>query len=195
MSPDDARQALVEVQRYDGCQLGVFPMDWNAYSTQYPRNRLPNFLNEMVRPSAPGVFDKAPARWLDRLQETPLKGRRNLLTSLLQAELQQILGRRQLLDLQQPLREVGLDSLFALELCNRLGAHLGLNLSPTLLFDYPTIAALADHLLQVSTLQPQAIALKVPAVASELVTEAATLDELTALLSAELATTKQRGKL
>jgi acyl carrier protein len=45
------------------------------------------------------------------------------------------------------LGELGVDSLMNLELRNRLEAGLGLALSPTLLFTYPAIPALADHLL------------------------------------------------
>jgi hypothetical protein len=44
------------------------------------------------------------------------------------------------------LNELGLDSLLALELRNRLGAALGEKQPATLLFNYPSIAALRDHL-------------------------------------------------
>jgi len=46
----------------------------------------------------------------------------------------------------KPLRSLGLDSLMALELRNRLERALHLKLSATLVWNYPTISALAGHL-------------------------------------------------
>ncbi|ORA01978.1 hypothetical protein BST12_29980, partial [Mycobacterium angelicum] len=49
------------------------------------------------------------------------------------------------------------DSLTALELRNALAQHTGLTLSPALIFDHPTLGALAHHLLtQLTTTNPVA---------------------------------------
>jgi acyl carrier protein len=54
------------------------------------------------------------------------------------------------------LRSLGLDSLMALELRNRLERTLGLKFSATLVWNYPTVAAMASHLAGRIAVQPHA---------------------------------------
>ncbi|MCZ0974628.1 acyl carrier protein, partial [Streptomyces albulus] len=51
------------------------------------------------------------------------------------------------IDARRPLRELGFDSLTAVELRNRLNAATGLRTAATVIFDYPTVDALATHVL------------------------------------------------
>ena len=49
-------------------------------------------------------------------------------------------------DVEEPLTSLGMDSLMGLELRNRIEVELGLTVAPTLLWTYPTVAALSEHL-------------------------------------------------
>ncbi|MEA5510002.1 acyl carrier protein [Crocosphaera sp. UHCC 0190] len=51
------------------------------------------------------------------------------------------------IDTQASFNEYGLDSSAAIVLTGDLQEWLGQNLDPTLLFDYPTIEALANHIV------------------------------------------------
>ena len=44
--------------------------------------------------------------------------------------------------------QAGLDSLAAVDLRNAIAARFGLSVAPTLAFDYPTLAAMSQHLVQ-----------------------------------------------
>jgi myxalamid-type polyketide synthase MxaE and MxaD len=73
--------------------------------------------------------------------------RRAILESHLQEQLAQVLRlNRNKVDRSAPLQSMGLDSLMGLELRNRLEASLGLTLSATLVWGYPTVIALAGYL-------------------------------------------------
>jgi acyl transferase domain-containing protein/acyl carrier protein len=87
------------------------------------------------------------------LESAPSDERRAMLTAHLQDELAKVMrlgGAR--IDPSAPLGDLGMDSLMGLEIRNRLEASLGLTLSATLAWTYPTIDALTGHLAQMMDL-------------------------------------------
>ncbi|GAB2697715.1 SDR family NAD(P)-dependent oxidoreductase [Kitasatospora kifunensis] len=93
----------------------------------------------------------------DKPQLTPLPERlaalspvesRQLLLETVRGHVAEVLGHpgAEAVDPERGFGELGVDSLSALELRNRISADTGLRLSSTLTFDYPTPVAIADHL-------------------------------------------------
>ncbi|MGO9925584.1 MAG: phosphopantetheine-binding protein, partial [Mycobacterium sp.] len=90
-----------------------------------------------------------------RLQGLSPEQRHTLLVELVCTNAATVLGRSSAdIEADVAFQDLGFDSLSAVELRNRLKTATGLSLSPTLIFDYPTPAALAAHLdtqLEVTT--------------------------------------------
>jgi polyene macrolide polyketide synthase len=84
-----------------------------------------------------------------RLAATPEAERESVVLEMVLTEIATALGHASpaAIGKQRAFNELGFDSLLALELRNRLNEVTGLRLQATLIFDYPTPAALADHLV------------------------------------------------
>jgi hypothetical protein len=84
-----------------------------------------------------------------QLQDAPLHQRRRLLLNHIREQAGTVMGLSASLlsDTRQPLNTMGLDSLMAVELRNALGQSINQSLQATLVFDFPTLDALTDYLL------------------------------------------------
>jgi hypothetical protein len=85
----------------------------------------------------------------DELAAAPPAQRPQRLADFVAGQVASVLGAAAgTVDEQLPLNELGLDSLMAVELRNRIGAGLAVEeaLPATIVFDYPTVTALAGYL-------------------------------------------------
>ena len=119
---------------------------------------LPAVLRGLVRSPASrcggtGQSAVLPGGWLGWMPA----GQRELLLEVVRAQAASVLGHGSpsAVEADRAFRDVGFDSLTAVELRNRLAALTGLKLPATLAFDYPTPAVLASHLL--GQLRPDSI--------------------------------------
>lgn len=158
MEPYAAFDALGHALACNETQVAILGADWNRYLGRYPLGGKPfllqNLDTEGVRtegaeqavstdnPSSPG----SNLNWREQLKQANNGQRFEKLTDLIRAEAAIILGLSGTkLDDSKPLREAGLDSLMSIELRNTLSAAVSSNLGATLVFDYPSINALAMH--------------------------------------------------
>ncbi|MFD4791185.1 SDR family NAD(P)-dependent oxidoreductase, partial [Streptomyces sp. NPDC058459] len=87
--------------------------------------------------------------WLRKLAEAAAADRPRIALDLVRATVADVLGHppHHPVPVDRGLLDLGFDSLTAVELRNRLGSETGLRLPTTVLFDHPTAAVLATHLL------------------------------------------------
>ncbi|WP_433545013.1 SDR family NAD(P)-dependent oxidoreductase [Streptomyces sp. CA-294286] len=120
------------------------------------RGEVPPLLRGLVRSAKRQAATGGPAAGTQdvlvaRLRELREGERLRHVRELVQAEAAAVLrhGSAQSVDAEREFKDLGVDSLTALELRNGLTALTGLRLPATLVFDYPTPAVLAEHLLAV----------------------------------------------
>ncbi|MGC2374229.1 MAG: SDR family NAD(P)-dependent oxidoreductase [Solirubrobacteraceae bacterium] len=124
-------------------------LDLGAWRAQARAGSLPALLRGLVRTS-PRVATGAGGSLARRLAEVPEQERGPFVLDLVRGEAAAVLGHSSAaaVDVQRAFKELGFDSLLGVELRNRLSATSGLRLPATLVFDYPTPALLAAHLLE-----------------------------------------------
>jgi myxalamid-type polyketide synthase MxaE and MxaD len=147
MSTEAGLRALGRALGQDRPQVGILSFDLRQWQRYYPQAAGLSFLSEL----APFKVDQAPEQDIrvQLLALPPGRQRRLLLEELLVERMCQVLRLdANQLDRRKPLGDFGFDSLMALELRNVLEASLGVQLSATLIWRYPSIGALTDHMAE-----------------------------------------------
>ncbi|MDI1475029.1 type I polyketide synthase [Polyangium sp. y55x31] len=131
----------------DACVVPV-RLDLGALASR--PEALPAMLRGLVRAAPRRVPEATSASadlLKDRLSSLSEAEQTRALLELVRKEVSTVMGRQaSAIEPDRPLQELGLDSLMALDLRNRLGAATALRLPATLLFDQPTPAAIARWL-------------------------------------------------
>jgi acyl transferase domain-containing protein/acyl carrier protein len=157
-----ARRGIVSMSSEEGLELFdlacgidreplVLPMrlDTAVLRAQARVGMVPALLRGLLRAPSRRTSSDAVGSLARRLVDIPEGERRGVVLEEVLSEIAIVLGHAsgQAVNAQRAFKELGFDSLTAIELRNRLSAATGLRLPGTLIFDYPTPAAVAEHLL------------------------------------------------
>jgi short-subunit dehydrogenase/acyl carrier protein len=145
LEPTAALNALSEIIAQGIGQATVIKANWQRAAKLLGGTRPP--ILDHVLPSA-AAASPGDSALLKQLHEVPEAQRGSFVTEHLQRELQQILGLAQPPAATSRFLELGMDSLMAVELRNRLLGQFGsaFTITATAVFDYPTIGSLAEYL-------------------------------------------------
>ncbi len=146
LEPSAALAALGEVVRHGTAQATVLKANWQRTAKMLGGIRPP--LLDQVLPTGDGAAT-GDSELLRKLEETPVAQRAAFITEFLQREVQGFLRLAQPPAASSRFLDLGTDSLMAVELRNRLFGQFGgkFDISPTAVFDYPTLGELAEHLV------------------------------------------------
>ena len=147
-TPEQGIKALDRLVRQDATTSVVMSMDWSVFE-EAVQDR-PPLLEDMLSSAEDDMPDDSSADGdvLSRLRSAPAAGPEEVLVSFLQAEVQAVLRLPSAPSPTVGFFDLGMDSLMAVELRNRLNRALSGEyvVSNTAVFDYPDIATLAGHL-------------------------------------------------
>jgi len=149
-TPEQGLKAFDRLVREDVTHSVVMSMDWSVFEEAVEER--PPFVEDLLSATSEAEAGGAgaPKDLLSRLREAPASERESLLVSFLQDEVQAVLRLPSAPTPTVGFFDLGMDSLMAVELRNRLNRALsGTYTAPnTLVFDYPDIAALAAFLAE-----------------------------------------------
>lgn len=109
-------------------------------------------ITQQVVAEAPAAMMAAGSEATD-IAAAPKGLEKDVVAELVKRVALEAVGDNENIDMDQALMESGLDSLGAITFRNRLQQETGLKLSGTMMFDYPTMAAVTDHMVEVSITQ------------------------------------------
>ena len=153
-SPEQGLRVLENLLARGPTQMAVMAVDWPRFLAKEKAERRRRYFSALAEGAASKrEAVQAPQESADvrrQLENSPPKKRYSLLMDYVRRQAVKVLSLdpSQPIDPKEPLTHLGLDSLMAVELRNLLGAGLSptRNFPATLVFDYPTVAALTGYL-------------------------------------------------
>ncbi|WP_425548368.1 type I polyketide synthase [Actinoplanes palleronii] len=149
LAPGHAVDVLCQAVTAPAAVLTVADVDWPSFAETFTAARRRPLLEDLPELAVPvSAAPVADTGWRARLAALPGAQRETALVDLVRGHAARVLGypSAEAITVKRPFRELGFDSLTAVELRNALATETGLRLAATLAFDYPTPLEMARHL-------------------------------------------------
>lgn len=141
--------AMQLVLSADRARTGVFILDARQWFQSFPAAAGSSLFSKLQESTTPERRAGGAIRAeLDALEGAAAAERPARLAAAIAGEIRAVLRSTEPIDVDRPMESLGLDSLMALELRNRLEASLGTTLPAALVWAYPTITDLAGALCE-----------------------------------------------
>jgi acyl transferase domain-containing protein/acyl carrier protein len=146
-SPEQGLELLDSARASSLPLLVAGHLDMGALRAQARAGMLPGLLRSLVR-VPPRRRSELGGALASRLGEAPDTQREKIVLDVVRAEVAAVLGHRsgEAIEPDRAFKDMGFDSLSAVELRNRLAHVTALSLPATLVFDHPSCAAVAGYL-------------------------------------------------
>ncbi|MEU1400555.1 beta-ketoacyl reductase, partial [Micromonospora zamorensis] len=146
-----ALTALGQVLDHADTRIVLADIAWDRFTDQHPAGppRLVSDLPAVRAAVAAGTGDPSSAPWLRRLDGLDPAERDAVLLDLVRAQAASVLGHPDstAVEPDRAFKELGFDSLTAVQLRNQISVATGVKLPATLAFDHPNARALTAHLV------------------------------------------------
>ncbi|MBD2252772.1 type I polyketide synthase [Nostoc parmelioides] len=145
ITPDQGIDILEFLLTQSSIQVGVIPINWSELLKQKLSS---TFLADFYQSTANTTLENQISQLIQHIQSLGIKERISYLRNYLQTEVSQVLGASSshLPDVQLGFFDMGMDSLMMVELRSRLETSLQQTIPSTVLFEHPTIQALAEYI-------------------------------------------------
>jgi len=153
IEPEQGLRVLGHLLGSKRAEAWAISVDWTKLFEADTELRSAPFVSELQLAQAGGESEEVRAvrrALLETLRQAPTRQRRDLMLAHVQQQAMDVmrLDSRDAVDWRRGLFDVGMDSLMALELKNRLQASLGLAIPSTLAFTYPDVHAISGYLVE-----------------------------------------------
>jgi acyl transferase domain-containing protein/NADPH:quinone reductase-like Zn-dependent oxidoreductase/acyl carrier protein/SAM-dependent methyltransferase len=152
IAPEQGIEILDRLYARNPIQVGVLPIRWHEVAEHFVEWP---FVSELRDDRSGTAADPA---FLKRLDGLPADEKRILIAQQVRGQLARVLGLDDAdVEPTSGFFDLGMDSLTAVELRNKLQATFGITLPPTLAFDYPTVGGLIDYVSREVLSEPEAV--------------------------------------